>query len=653
MAPGRTAPRNPEGAWPVALYRLLPAALRSRLADTVRPALRERAKRRCARMADFRVPAHRAAVRLAWGARAHGRGRRVLAVGGRARACRVMRYGASPSAARAANLRTVCEALEAASVWYFCVRGTSHRSTTVAVRAEDRHKAAEALRSACRDHLGYVAAVRRTGGTGRLRPGGSARTWRALERSDVVRLAHFWCDSGGNLVFGPGYGCDVEFWTVVPQAGHDEPRPADEPDPHPHGAMLRAPRPNRVSDEVAETEPLVCVSADRLIPGGGDRPLMTTIPKFAVRLPEDVPFPVDVVYTWVDGSDPDWRARRELARRRAGPLHPEADSPARFESRDELRYSLRSLEQHAPWVRHVHLVTAGQTPSWLNTAHPRLSVVDHREIFDDPSVLPTFNSHAIESRLHHVPGLSQHFLYFNDDVFLGRLLSPNAFFQSNGTAYFHPSTAVLPLGPSSTPRSPVALAGENGRRLIHGAFGTVPTRKMKHVPHALRRDVLQELEQRHPREFAATAAARFRGPDDLSVVSSLCHYYGYHTGRSTPGRLRYAYIDSASPGATRRANQLLARRDRDVFCLNDTHPGASAELNRQEQGELVGGLLARYFPVPSAYEASAPQTRATTREASDARRTPRAAGARGDADGRGHAAAVGADAPRAHAAGRP
>lgn len=140
-------------------------------------------------------------------------------------------------------------------------------------------------------------------------------------------------------------------------------------------------------------------------------------------LPEDVRFPIDVVYTWVDGNDPAWRRRRSAY---DGGYHAESANAARYISRDELRYSLRALEQNAPWVRHVHLVTDGQRPAWLNDSHPRLTVVDHSEIFADPAALPTFNSHAIESRLHHIKGLSEHFLYLNDDMFLGRPVTPQA-----------------------------------------------------------------------------------------------------------------------------------------------------------------------------------------------------------------------------------
>ena len=77
----------------------------------------------------------------------------------------------------------------------------------------------------------------------------------------------------------------------------------------------------------------------------------------------------------------------------------------RFEDNDELKYSLRSLEKHAPWVRNIYVVTNGQMPSWLDLNHPRIHLVTHEEIFLNKSHLPTFSSPAIESHLHRIKGI--------------------------------------------------------------------------------------------------------------------------------------------------------------------------------------------------------------------------------------------------------
>ncbi|XP_072528596.1 N-acetylglucosamine-1-phosphotransferase subunits alpha/beta [Salminus brasiliensis] len=104
-------------------------------------------------------------------------------------------------------------------------------------------------------------------------------------------------------------------------------------------------------------------------------------------------------------------------------------SASRFEDNEELRYSLRSVEKHAPWVRHIFIVTNGQIPSWLNLDNPRVTVVTHEEIFQNQSHLPTFSSPAIETHIHRIPGLSQKFIYLNDDVMFGKDVWPDDFYS--------------------------------------------------------------------------------------------------------------------------------------------------------------------------------------------------------------------------------
>lgn len=103
-------------------------------------------------------------------------------------------------------------------------------------------------------------------------------------------------------------------------------------------------------------------------------------------------------------------------------------SASRFEDNEELRYSLRSIERFAPWVRHIYIVTNGQIPYWLNLENPRVTIVTHEEIFVNHSHLPSFSSPAIESNLHRIPGLSDKFIYMNDDVMFGKEVWPDDFY---------------------------------------------------------------------------------------------------------------------------------------------------------------------------------------------------------------------------------
>lgn len=112
-------------------------------------------------------------------------------------------------------------------------------------------------------------------------------------------------------------------------------------------------------------------------------------------------------------------------------------SSNRFADNEELKYSLRSVEKYAPWIRKIFIVTNGQIPSWLDLDHPRISIVTHKEIYANKSHLPTFSSPSIETNIHRIPGLSKKFIYMNDDVFFGAEVWPDDFYtHSKGHKIF-------------------------------------------------------------------------------------------------------------------------------------------------------------------------------------------------------------------------
>ncbi len=148
--------------------------------------------------------------------------------------------------------------------------------------------------------------------------------------------------------------------------------------------------------------------------------------------------PIDFVVTWVDGNDPEWRAECLAARKKYNG-YSTGNEAGRYRDWDSFRFWFRAVEKYAPWVRYVHLVTWGHTPSWLNTLSPKLRIVRHCD-FIPQEYLPTFNSNTIELNLFRIPGLSENFVYFNDDVLLCRPVEPAEFFL-NGKPR-HSSIAV-------------------------------------------------------------------------------------------------------------------------------------------------------------------------------------------------------------------
>lgn len=137
---------------------------------------------------------------------------------------------------------------------------------------------------------------------------------------------------------------------------------------------------------------------------------------------------IDFVITWVDMDDPQWKADFAKHSGKIDNLKNEM-TEARFRDHGLLRYWFRGVEQFAPWVRKIHFVTCGQRPEWLNTAHPKLQLVDHSD-YIPTKFLPVFNSTLIEIYMHKVPDLTPHFVYFNDDFFVINEVGKERFFTN-------------------------------------------------------------------------------------------------------------------------------------------------------------------------------------------------------------------------------
>lgn len=400
----------------------------------------------------------------------------------------------------------------------------------------------------------------------------------------AIELFQYLAAPSGELLADQRIRIRLEFWKRL-KDGQDRP----DGGVYPVGTLL-APRPNRVASYLEpEAWAAALARPDKSVPLSGLGHLF------------DFLEPVDIVYTWVDGADPAWRNRRLAVEGStdADELTVDALLGARYRAQGELLYSLRSVEMFASWVRHIWIVTDSQVPAWLNTDHPKITVVDHRDIFSDTSALPVFNSHAIESQIHHIEGLSEHFLYLNDDVFFARPVAPSLFFHGNGVAKFFPS--VAPLGdPRPDPRDIAALAAaKNNRSLVEATFGRSITSRLQHTPHALLKSVLREIEDEHPEALEAVMRSKFRKASDYSLASSLGPYLAYLKGRAAPDALRYQYIDLASPKGMHYLNALLWRHDYECFCINDT--GRNPQ-NADEQSNLLANFLRQYFPLPSSFE---------------------------------------------------
>ncbi|MFD3780226.1 stealth family protein [Streptomyces sp. NPDC058612] len=521
----------------------------------------------------------------------------------------VVRDDLLPAGLRAANLRAAAEALEAADIGYGLVPdgGLSHR---VAIAPGRRDAALTACAEAFTGRPVYaellgdggvlatvlaetlpaaVASAEAAAQDGAPRPGVKG-----------IRLHQPVVTSGRTLHLGSDHGCDLEFW--------------DAPDSGAGGvASLR-------ETPFGWWVPSLAATGTHRV---GDREY-PVVDALARRFPDDIDFPIDAVITWVDASDPAWRRRREqaavaaaaaaavLAQVPSGAGAPDADLPApdacaapavdrgehRYRDRGELRYCLRSIAAHAPWIRHVFLVTDDQVPAWLAADHPGITVVDHRDLFAEPDVLPVFNSHAIETQLHRIPGLAEHFVYFNDDIFLGRSQRPQNFFLPSGLPkVFHDDRAVPPSSPDSED-DVFTLSQRATRRAVESAVGRTYPRILAHTPYPLSRSLFEHLEERLPGGLTGTSRSVFRSATDIAPVTLAVHL-ALADGHAVEGELAAAYVSTGHADELERLGDMVHHRESDAFCLADD---AGTGLSPQAQQRAVGAFLEAYFPVPSPYE---------------------------------------------------
>lgn len=310
---------------------------------------------------------------------------------------------------------------------------------------------------------------------------------------------------------------------------------------------------------------------------------------------------IDAVYTWVDGT---WPGYETLLRQHARGRHDL--NPNRYrDNLSLLKYSLRSLERFAPWIRRVAVVTCRpQRPAWLNPSAVRLV---HHDEFMPAEVLPTFNSFAIVSALGCIPDLSRRFIYIEDDRLFLAPVVPGDFFDSGGRprVVLERRHAVDPGRANDERLSPWNRALAYSNRLLGAAYGRRRRRTIGHTPLAIDRIEWQRMLDTWPEAFACTLSSRFRATGNVAPEHLYPHMLlEQRRAETIEGFARWrltAYHPLNNVPLFQRAN--LARLDwqRPKFlCMNDNfgdrpHPGSVA---------LVARALDRWLPSPSRFEVS-------------------------------------------------
>jgi hypothetical protein len=318
-----------------------------------------------------------------------------------------------------------------------------------------------------------------------------------------------------------------------------------------------------------------------------------------------IPEKVDLVYTWVDGTDPNWLAQKRAIVGEAASENftPDGDITARFVSRNELLYSLRSAWMYFRNLGKIYIVTCGQRPSFLKEDSAVIKFIDHRDIFPNAGDLPTFNSHAIESNLHRIPGLSEKYLYLNDDVFFCRPVTSKLFFDEyDRSLYFQSRSITIPSGPANASDQAGDAAAKNARDLLQQKFGVYATRKFKHTPIAITKSVVAEMEREWPEIFRNTSATKIRSFRDFAISGSFYFHFATCIGKATAGDIVYGYFDINTDEFMKQITEhVYAELDTkrlDVMCVNDSSTTDRTSLNEQSFLRIMREI----YPEPAPFE---------------------------------------------------
>lgn len=314
--------------------------------------------------------------------------------------------------------------------------------------------------------------------------------------------------------------------------------------------------------------------------------------------------PIDVVISWVDGNDGRLIKKRiNYLRSNLNDIPPGAQ-PTRFSSLDEINYCLISILKFASFVRKIFIVTDEQIPSIhkiVKKYYPEritdIKIIDHKHIFRDfEDFLPTFNSICISNMLWRINGLSDHFIYFNDDVFLTRKISPEVWFKKGrpvlrGNWVFPPFERMiwdqiktyyfkLTLGINKEKTPSFQINQWNAAQLLKFKFRYL---KSSHTPLAIDKKVLENYFTNNKKILKENLKFRFRNYKQYNTVA-LANHLEYKTGNKNLSKSQAVYMRPYNRGEkyiTRKFKQCEKNQNNLFLCIQ------SLDLATQKEQQLI------------------------------------------------------------------
>ena len=301
---------------------------------------------------------------------------------------------------------------------------------------------------------------------------------------------------------------------------------------------------------------------------------------------------IDIVILWVDGSDPAWL---EEKRKYLPPAAKDSDSANRYRDWGLLPCWFRCIEKNAPWVRKVHFVTWGHVPAFLNLNAPKLNVVKHTD-FIPAEYLPTFSSHAIEMNIHRIPDLAEHFIYFNDDMFLLRPMGEENFFRGGlpctcgrevpwvfrGEVGIWSHAAANDLGVINAHFSKKEAIRHRGSKFYSKCYGWKNNLRTfvlntlfpdhftgfrnLHAPAAYRKQTFEEVWAAEPELLDSTCRDKFRQASNVNQW--VCLWWQVASGNFEPAIVDNV-VDSVTADNLEKMCSIIEGQTHDFVCIND------------------------------------------------------------------------------------
>ena len=311
---------------------------------------------------------------------------------------------------------------------------------------------------------------------------------------------------------------------------------------------------------------------------------------------------IDLVYLWVDDKDEEWQKKRRFWANKLGVVSSEENSDCRYSNNDELKYSLRSAEMYAPWINKIFIVTDGQTPEWLDTNHPKIRIVDHKDIMPE-DCLPCFNSAAIEACIDNIPDLSEYFLYANDDMFFASPVGPDYFFDKNNNPIVNLRPRQWELAKNLYMQR--ILYTINIFQEQHKLSKTLLRTEPYHCIDAYRKSYFKDCKKDFENEFKTLITKRFRTKDTIQrIIFSL---YQLENSPSTlvlnPEIAKQEFhkqVDNLYLNLTDEnlIKDRIKNQSPKLLCINDNDIAKKIERKR------LRGILSNLFPKKAEWEKS-------------------------------------------------